>query len=97
MSHDPADSSSPDEEGSDEDEDSDHTTQRNRPFSTPYWTKQMNLSFQAKYSQVIDDLARMTGSMEPEREVRPESLKQKPGVNKVPKTQAGDNTQKGRT
>ena len=85
MSHDPSDSSSPDEEGSDEDEDSDHTTQRNRPFSTPYWTKQMNLSFQAKYSQVIDDLARMTGSMESEREVRPESLRQKPGVNRPPK------------
>ena len=81
MSCDSSDSSDPDEEGSDEEEDSDHTTQRNRSFDAPYWTKQMNLSFQAKYSRVIDDLARMTGSMEPEHEVRPKSFKQEPKHN----------------
>ena len=54
-SHDSFNSSDPDEEGSDEGEDSDCRTQKDRSFDSPYWSKQMNLPFQAECSRVIDD------------------------------------------
>ena len=69
-------------EGSDEKEDSDSTTRKNRSFDTPYWNEQINLIFQAECSRVIDDLEKMTGNTEPEHEVRPKSVEQEPGSKK---------------
>jgi hypothetical protein len=47
----------------------------------------MNLPFQAECSRVIDDLARMTGNMEPKPEVRLKSVEQEPGTDGTAKTQ----------
>ena len=47
----------------------------------------MNLPFQAECSRVIDDLARMTGNMEPKPEVRLKSVEQEPETDGTAKTQ----------